>query len=58
MGILQQLEMPPSVRLHMEIPWLVMVLVELGGAASEAVDVASSSFPSVKNQGLIEHVGL
>ena len=35
-----------------------MVLVELGGAISEGVDVASSSFPSVKNQGLIELVGL
>ena len=30
---------------------------ELGGAPSEGVDVASSSFPSVKNQGLIELVG-
>ena len=31
---------------------------ELGGAPSEGVDVASSSFPSVKKQGLIEPVGL
>ena len=31
---------------------------ELGGAPSEGVDVASSSFPSVKNQGLIEPVGI
>ena len=28
-----------------------MVLVELGGAPSEDVDVASSSFPSIKNRG-------
>ena len=31
---------------------------ELGGAPSEGMDVASSSFPSIKNQGLIEPVGL
>ena len=31
---------------------------ELGGAPSEGVDVASNSFPSIKNQGLIEPVGL
>ena len=30
----------------------------IGGTPSEGVDVASSSFPSVKNQGLIEPVGL
>ena len=30
----------------------LMVLVELGGAPSEGVDVASSSFPSFKNRGL------
>ena len=30
----------------------------VGGAPSEGMDVASSSFPSVKNQGLIEPVGL
>ena len=29
-----------------------------GGTPSEGVDVAGSSFPSVKNQGLIELVGL
>ena len=32
--------------------------MKLGGAPSEGVDVASSSFPLVKNQGLIEPVGL
>ena len=32
--------------------------MELGGGPSEGVDVASSSFPSVKNQGIIEPVGL
>ena len=31
---------------------------ELGGATSEGVDIASSSFPSAKNQSLIEPVGL
>ena len=36
----------------------MMVLVDLGGAPSEGVDVASSSFRSVKNQGLIEPLGL
>ena len=30
----------------------------VGGAPSEDVDVASSSFPLVKNQDLIEPVGL
>ena len=30
----------------------------VGGAPSEGVDVASSSFPSMKIQGLIELVGL
>ena len=29
----------------------------IGGTPSEGVDVASSIFPSVKNQGLIEPVG-
>ena len=30
----------------------------VGGTPSEGVDVASSSFPLVKNQGLIEPIGL
>ena len=34
------------------------VVNNIGGTPSEGVDVASSSFPSVKNQGLIEPVGL
>ena len=36
----------------------MMDIEELGGAPSEGVDVASSSFPSVKNQSLIGPVGL
>ena len=34
------------------------MIVVLGGAPSEGVDVAISSFLHVKNQGLIEPVGL
>ena len=34
------------------------VVDSVGGTPSEGVDVASSCFPSVKNQGLIEPVGL
>ena len=33
-------------------------MAELGGARSEGVDVVSSSFPLVKNQGLVEPIGL
>ena len=33
-------------------------MTELGGAPSEGVDVVSSRFPVVKNQGLVEPIGL
>ena len=39
----------------MELDGIVNIV---GGTPSEGVDVASSNFPSVKNQVLIESVGL
>ena len=38
--------------------YLIATNEELGGAPSKGVDVASSSFPPIKNRGLIELVGL